>query len=506
MQTVSPRRRTSISSRRRLNWKDPLLKILHGSIDARRSISSQTFSNIVGQNVPVSFYDATIKFSAQPGGVKKFDVTFLSSGDQLRFPGADQPNYSWRNNGFSINGSTLPTEQLFVQWLVFGSDYFAQRDIKESKTIPPLSTSVKHYGMRTSATLYSSPTDLYYFGFEFGIPTMDYSFVNLLGVPQHISSTIVEPMAWVRYLAKVGDAEIDGGLHIEVGSLLQGGILTRDVQPRLNFSYLIVGNWRAKAAFGRFTQRMLTVNSEDDIISLIDPWIRIPDNLPPEEADHYVVGLSGNLSEQTSVNLESYFKHYGSLVVYNKDKTVASDPDFVQGTGKSYGFEIMLRSKIDWVDLYAAYSLSWAELNNQGFIYFPRYDRRHHLNLMAIGRPTKGLSMSLRWEYGSGFPFSQTVGYFDQLSLGQAIPGQFELETGSPYLMLGQKNAARLPAYHRLDANIGYDMTLLGFEISCGVNCLNVYNNKNIFYFDRLTGQRIDMIAFFPSAILSVKY
>ncbi len=417
-------------------------------IDARRSISSQTYSNIVGQNVPISFYDATFKFSARPGGVNKFDVTFLSSGDQLRFPGTDQPNYSWRNNGFSVMGSTLPTEQLFLQWLVFGSLYNAQRDVKDSSSIPPTSTSVKHYGLRTSATFYASATDTYYFGFEFGLPSMDYSFVNLLGTPEHLTSTLVEPVAWIRYLTTWGDAELDGGLHVELGSLLQGGSFVQDVQPRLNASCLVFGTWRAKAAFGRFTQRMLTVTSEDDIITLIEPWIRIPDYLPPELADHYVLGLAGNISDQTSMTLEGYYKHYGSLVVYNRDKTSEGDPDYVQGSGKSYGAEALVRAKIDWIDLYGAYSLSWALLNNQGFVYFPRYDRRHHLNLMAIGRPLKGVSVTLRWEYGSGFPFSQTVGYFDQLSLAHAIPGQFETETGTPMDhagLEGRRSFAPLP-------------------------------------------------------------
>jgi hypothetical protein len=469
-------------------------------------MSSRTYSKIVGSDVPVSFYDATVKLTAKPGGVRKFDFTYLSSGDVLRLPGADEPNYSWRNNGFSITGSAVPTEQLYLQWLVYGSTYSAQREGKSSKTIPPLSTSVKHYGVRTSATLYTSQNDMYYFGFEFGIPTMDYSFVNLLNLPQHITSTIVEPIAWVRYLAKLGNFEVDGGLHIEIGSLLEGGSPGRGVQPRGNVSYLLPGTWRAKAAFGRFTQHMVTVVSEDDIISLIDPWIRIPDNLPPEQADHYVVGLTGNLSEQSFLTLEGYFKHYGSLVAYNRDKVDATDPDYIQGTGTSYGAEVMLRSKIQWVDLLGAYSLSWAKLDNQGFVYSPRYDRRHHLNLMLIGRPVKGLSMTLHWEYGSGLPFSETIGYFDRLTLDGALPGRFELETGSPYLMLGPKNAGRLPAYHRLDSSVKYDVSLLGFDISCGVDLLNVYDNKNIFYFDRITGERVNMLPFYPSATLTVRY
>jgi hypothetical protein len=475
-------------------------------VDARKSISSQTFSKIVGQTIPISFYDATVKLSTQPGGIRKFDATFITSGDELRSSSPDEPDYSWRNTGFAINGSTLPGEQLFLQWLVFGSIYSADRDAKDSKVITPASTSVKHYGLRTSATLYTSPEDLYYFGFEFGVPSLDYSYVNALGVPQQLTSTFIEPLAWVRYMAKYGGLEIDGGLHVEVGSLFSSGNFSQEVQPRLNLSYPVIGTWRAKLSFGRFSQRMLTVGNEDDVISIFDAWIQVPENVPPERADHFVAGLSGNLTEQTSLNIEAYIKNYTSLVVFNRDKVDVTDPDYVQGTGKSSGIEMMVRSKIDWIDLYLAYSLSWARVDNEGLNYYPRYDRRHHVNLMAIAHPAKGLSMALRWEYGSGFPFSQTVGYFDQLTLGGALPGQFELENGTPYLMLGAKNAARLPSYHRLDANFSYNLTLLGFDVSVGLDILNVYDNKNFFYFDRKIGQSINMLPFYPSASITVKY
>ena len=299
---------------------------------------------------------------------------------------------------------------------------------------------------------------------------------------------------------------MDGGFHVEIGSLFQGGELVREVQPRINLSYLLLGSWRAKASFGRFTQRMLTVGNEDDVISIFDAWIRVPKELPVQHADHFVLGLAGHITEQASLNLEGYYKRYGSLVVYNRDKIDALDPDYIQGSGNSYGVELMLRSRSSLADLYGAYTLSWARIDNRGFVYFPRFDRRHHLNVMAVVHPMEGLNATLRWEYGSGFPFSQTVGYFDRLSLDEALPGRFELEIGSPYTMLGPKNAARLSAYHRLDFSVVYDFTLLGLEVSAGADVLNVYDNKNIFYFDRKTGQRVDMLYFYPSATLTIQY
>jgi hypothetical protein len=482
----------------------PLVEGTSCLIDVRKSISSNTFGRILGQQVPVSFYDATVKLTAQPGGVNKFDATFLSSGDVLQFSSPDQPNYAWRNNGISVVGTSVPTEQVFLQWIVFGSIYTAEKQTKGATDIAPVSTTVKHYGLRTSATVYAGPTDLYYFGFEFGVPSMDYSFTNSLGESKHFSSNIIEPIVWLRYLSKIGDVEIDGGLHVEAASLLQGGSVSNDIQPRFNLSTLVAGTWRAKAAVGRFTQHMMTLTNEDDIMSLIDPWIRIPDNLPPEQADHYVLGLSGNLTELTTLNLETYYKHYGSLVAYNRDKVDAHDPDFVSATGQSYGIELMVRSKLGRTDLYGSYSLAWADLNNQGFVYVPRYDRRHHLNLMTISRLASGLSVTLRWEYGSGFPFSQTVGYYYRMTLGNSLPGPWERESTMPLVMLGPKNGARLPAYHRLDASAAYDFSLMGFNVSAGIDLLNLYDNKNIFYFDRTTGQSAYMLRFFPSIMLTI--
>jgi hypothetical protein len=484
----------------------PLTSSSSWLLNARKSLSSQTFSRIVGQNIPVSFYDATFKMSAQPSGVQKFNLTFLTSGDKLSSTSADQPDYSWQSTGMSISGTDLPTERIFVQWLVYGSIYTANRDAKISRVITPASTYVKHYGLRTTATVYTGPKDLYYFGFEFASPSLDYSFYNRLNVHQDIASSFFEASAWARYQAEFSDLLLDGGLHAELAPLLEGADPARELQPRLNLSYLAIGTWRLKASFGRFSQRMMTVGNEDDVVSIFDAWIKVPANLPSEQADHYVIGVSGFLNEQTSLNLEAYHKLYNSLVVYNQDKLLTTDPDYVQGTGKSDGVELMLRSRSTIFDLYAAYSLSWARIDNEGLVYYPRYDRRHHVNLMAVAHPVKGMSVSLRWEYGSGFPYSQTVGYFDRLTLDNALPGRFELETGTPYMMLGAKNAARLPAFHRLDASMSYDMKLAGLDVSVGADILNLYDNKNIFYFDRRTGQRVNMLAFFPSVTFTVKY
>jgi hypothetical protein len=75
-----------------------------------------------------------------------------------------------------------------------------------------------------------------------------------------------------------------------------------------------------------------------------------------------------------------------------------------------------------------------------------------------------------------------------------------------PYSILGDKNAARLPAYYRIDASITYHFAVSPVRGSVGVNVANVTDRKNILFYDRKTGQRINMLDFFPSATLKVEY
>ena len=251
---------------------------------------------------------------------------------------------------------------------------------------------------------------------------------------------------------------------------------------------------------------MITVNNEDDVIALFDAWIPIPDNLEPERSDHYVAGVDWTVLREFSVGLQGYYKDYTSLVTYNQDKVDANDPDYINSTGAAYGGEVLLRYGIPLLDLYLAYTLGWTTIESGGISYPPRYDRRHSVNIMGIVRPLERVELSARWEFGSGLPYTQTAGYYDRLSLGGVFEGSYVSETGTPYTILGEKNAARLPAFHRLDLSATYRFSIGRLNGSFGLSIINVYDHENIIYYDRETGQKIMMLSFFPSATLTVEY
>jgi outer membrane cobalamin receptor len=512
--TTREGRSTAISGRANINFLSTKLRIDGPAVEkvtflisGRKSLFSQTFKNFLNKDLPLSFYDGFLKLTGEAGESHgTYSAQWFFSGDDLRSSNPVEPDYSWRTGAIGFVASGLIQDRVYVNAVGFENSFEASRNAKESKDVTPASTKVRETGVRANATLYTDSRDLYFFGFEFSFPRLEYQLINNYGVPRSLNTSFVETSSWIRYQSTKGRLQADLGFHVDLGSLFERGGGLEVLQPRLNLSYALWDNWKAKASYGRFSQNMITVNNEDDVIAIFDAWIRIPEELESEQADHYVLGLEGNLLQMLSTSFQAYYKDYNSLVIYNRDKVDALDPDYVNGDGKAYGFEALVRYGIPFVDTYLAYTLGWTTVTANDLTYYPRYDRRHNLNLLAVFHPLEGLEVTFRWEIGSGFPFTQTIGFYDRLSLADIFRGPYAGETGKPYSILGEKNAARLPTYHRLDASATYHFALPPFEGTFGLHVVNVYDRRNVFYFDRKTGQQIDMLPFFPTATLSIEY
>lgn len=154
-----------------------------------------------------------------------------------------------------------------------------------------------------------------------------------------------------------------------------------------------------------------------------------------------------------------------------------------------------------------SYTMSMTERTVGNFTYNPRYDRRHNLNLIAGYKPFDGWDVNVRWEYGSGLPFSQIIGFYDRLRFSGIFDGGgYATEPGEPYTMLGAKNGGRLPSYHRLDISVSKEFQFEYVRLVAEASVLNVYDRKNMFYYDRSTGERIDMLPILPTVNLRVEF
>jgi hypothetical protein len=475
-------------------------------VSGRKSLFNDPYRKLLRGSVPVSFFDVFAKVTHRSSDLGRISAEGFLSGDNINPDQPGEAGYSWRNQALDLSISELIGDRIYAIADVYANSFSVNQGGNLVGTLLPAESKVEELGIRGELNIYTSSRTLFLGGFDVGSSSFD-NRITTRQKTQNVSSTIgPEAFLWFRAQIPLDAVTIDAGLEADAVSLVRRGAGLYDLQPRISVSYALDNNWRAKLAYGVMSQHVITITNEDDITSLFEAWIAVPEDLDPEQAYHYVAGIEGNITPALSTNLQGYYKSYRSLVMYNRDKALPSDPDFVEGTGSAYGVETLVRFSSSFVDLYGAYTLSHTTVTVGGFTYAPRYDRRHSISALAVLHPIERLDLALRWEYGSGFPYSQTIGFYDRMSLDDISDQPFLTQTGEAYPLLGTKNDARLPPYHRLDASVTYSMMFWSVKGIVGLHVMNVYDRHNILAFDRVTRTRIDMVPFYPSIMVKLEF
>lgn len=475
-------------------------------ISARKSLFNDAFKNFLKDPAPISFYDLFAKVNLGGSEYGRQSVQMFVSGDDIISPKSFEADHRWRTTSFAVTFSDLIEERIYVDAVAYGSSFSIARDAKQSPVVRSAESAITDGGIRGELTIYTETKDMYFLGFDVNVPRYLYKYITPSNLNVEVQNTAIETWAWFRYQLNYDRLKADIGVHSDIISLFNGYEVTTSFQPRVNVSYLLESDWRLKLSYGIFSQNLITLTNEDDIISLFEAWIFIPSTLEPEVAHHYIAGIEGNIFSELSLNMQVYRKDYKSLVVYNREKKFAQESDYINGYGDSYGVETLFRYRYSWLDLYVAYTLGWTSVTTGNFTYSPRYDRRHTLNILNSTQLSENLDIGIRWEFGSGYPYTQTVGFYERVSFPELGREPFQGENGRAYSILGEKNTARLPVYHRMDINLTYKYSYDRYTGNFGVNLVNVYNNKNILYYDRKTLQTITMLPFFPSAFVKVEF
>ena len=126
--------------------------------------------------------------------------------------------------------------------------------------------------------------------------------------------------------------------------------------------------------------------------------------------------------------------------------------------------------------------------------YPPIFDRRVDVDLVLQRELGRGFEVGLRWNFGSGLPFTQPLGTYRYLS-PRLIPGlgldwdvdpDDDGEGGDELfgVVLSDRNGSRYPARHRLDVSLRWRLDRSWGRMTPYISILNVYNRKNVlFYF-----------------------
>jgi hypothetical protein len=296
-------------------------------------------------------------------------------------------------------------------------------------------------------------------------------------------------------------------------------------EPRLAVKYNLTDKIRLKGAAGMYSQNLMAATSDRDVVNLFYGFLSGPEsvvntqfngrtiNSALQTAIHYVGGVELDLGRHASVNIEGFFKDLTQVTNINRDKKYDDkDPylskpeierkDYVIETGHAYGGDILYRYEFRRIYFWAVYSLTFVDRYDGTRRYFPSFDRRHNFNVVgtySFGEKVSW-SVNVRWNIGSGFPFTQTQGFYEQVTMQSGVSTPIQSQNGSLGIYYGPINTGRLPWFHRLDASISKKIIFSEHvSLTLVAGCTNIYDRPNIFYFDRVNFKRVNQLPIMPT-------
>lgn len=476
-------------------------------LSGRFSYSDKILKNFLDQKtVPVNFYDIAAKLNYSSPDVfnnAKFSLfTFLTE-DKIKYSDPLRESYSWKNDLLGFEWLQVYDAPVFSR-LGISLSKFEGKIIPNGSNLKPLVNNLQDVTISFDLNAVFSSKDQLDAGLLIKLMDAELRLENRSGIESDISRFTGNISAYGKYkLLRFDNFGLDIGSRINISGLNTNS--SGKLEPRVSLTYNPFGDLIIKGSAGMYLQEMTTISDEDEIISVFDPWIIIPDYLNPAVGYSFSGGIQYNFSSNSSFQIEAYRRISDNTPILNDKKYFNFDPDLIEGSQESYGWEFSYDLTETNFNLSATYSLSWAYKEIDGYVYYPKYDTRNAGNLMFSYNPGAGWNFTSIWSVYSGLPFTEIISYYNKYN----VTNPFEIIPGAsnyvPYLILADKNLGRLSSYHRLDLSLSKKISIASSLITISIDAINVYNRKNIFYYERDTGRRVNMLPFLLTGTLKIE-
>ncbi|MEL6926082.1 MAG: TonB-dependent receptor, partial [Bacteroidota bacterium] len=289
--------------------------------------------------------------------------------------------------------------------------------------------------------------------------------------------------------------------------------LTNDfyLAPRASVSVLLSDEIKLKAAYGQYNQFATRVVREDIQQGSRDFWLLADDDqVPIGFAEHFIAGLSYE-TRSWLFDVEAYHKNLGGLSEYSSrlgvsgfgpNRSLNYQEFFFNGTGVARGVEFLLQRKSGPFTGWLSYTLGQVKYDFEAFgeePFFANQDQTHELKLVGNYKTGKW-TFGATFIYATGKPYTAPTGYYEIRYLDGTTADYFEVS---------DKNALRLPDYHRFDLSATFDFRLGNSNASLGASIFNLYNRRNVWYkeYEVIEGELLEtdvtLLNFTPSLFFS---
>ena len=482
--------------------------------------------------LPFNYQDFYGKVSLNAPNGSKVNLFGFSFNDQVNNY-MSLSDFGWDSYGAGTNFLVIPGKApVMIEGNIAYSSYTSR--MKETDN-PDRYSNINGFNMGFDFSQFMGKNTLKY-GVEMLGYTTDYQTYSVYGhnkIGAKLNST--EIGAYAKYKAVLGKFLLEPSFRLQFYASLS----EISPEPRIALKYNATDRLRLKAAAGMYSQNFVAATSDRDVVNLFYGFLSGIDNLPEtyngediksnlQKANHFILGGEFDLSRNATLNIEGYWKDFVQLTNINRNKLYPDTPenaeipdllkkDFTKETGDAYGFDISMKYEDQHWYLWAVYALGFVTREYEKAVedgvemmqYAPHFDRRHNINVILTytAGSKRQWEFSGRWNFGTGFPFTQVQGFYEYYSFQDGINFDYTTTNGELGVLYGDLNAGRLPTYHRFDVDVKRKFYFTeNIMLEADFSVTNVYNRNNVFYVNLVTSDIARQLPILPTFGLTFSF
>jgi hypothetical protein len=431
--------------------------------------------------------------------------------------------FAWGNGAASVRWNYIISPKLFLNSSGTFSDYKFKTEMKQGVYNFAIGSGIRDYALKTELTFLPNPKHNTKFGVHYIFHTFFPSnfdieagegnyltfpkskpfYANELSIYANDEWDIVKWLKisyGVRYshFSHIGAFtryNLDDNMQVIDSTQYKPGQMIKQYnypEPRFSARFLIDTNTSIKTSY-TFNCQYLHQVSLATISLPTDVWVPSTEFVKPQIGHQVSLGVFKNFfNNMFEAYIDAYYKTMNHLTEYKDGMDLSSfqinsDQRLTQGKGYSWGVEFFLQKSRGRFTGFVGYTLSYTKRNfpelNMGDWFWAKYDRRHDLSISLNYEIIRNkLSVAAVWIFASGNTMTIPVGYY--------------FFNGDLMTEYSDRNAYRLPPYHRLDLSINWNiLKRKHFETGLNFSVYNVYNRKNPFFIFYETTTNFDLEA-----------
>jgi len=452
----------------------------------------------------LSFYDFNAKANYILGKKDRIYLSGYFGRDQLGV--GSTFGLAWGNGTGTIRWNHIFGPKLFSNTSLIYSNYNYKISIRSGATDFDIFSQIRDWNLKEELQWYVNGRNTLRFGMNAIFHTIRPGEVTATAASSINSSKLqkrysLENAAYSTNTWKAADkVNITYGIRLTAFSVLgkgdfyaidRDGIVTDtfsydngemvktywNAEPRLAVSYQFNPLSSVKASYVRNVQNLHLI-SNSTTSSPTDKWVASTNIIKPEISDQVSLGYYKNLSnDQYELSVEAYYKTMQNQIDYKDGADIYINSDAIEtqllfGKGRAYGIEWLFKKKAGKFNGWVSYTISKTERKINGISnnnwYNAKQDRTHDIAVVGIYQLNKKWTLSANWIYYTGSAVTFPA-------------GKYRIDDQTVYYYT-ERNAYRMPAYHRLD--IGATWLLKQkkrFSSELTISLYNAYGRENAY-------------------------